>query len=193
MQFKSLKNTMTNVHCEELEIICYTDSVQHGSEIWDLKSALWGWYAIVLIVQRYKVYKIWNKGKHMTKTMIFSYLAKTLTVNVYTSEKHKIARDKKHVHESGIKASNVRCRGVTWALVRLLEFCKRSYNGTEEETASLENWEMSWGRKRRRRQFFRARTGWGEATPSVAVFPYLFYGLHLLWVNTTLCDVFKSP
>lgn len=45
----------------------------------------------------------------------------------------------------------------------------------EEETVLV-----GWNRLRR------------EATPSVAVFPYLFYGLHLLWVNTTMCDVYKG-
>lgn len=53
---------------------------------------------------------------------------------------------------------------------------ERDELGEEEEETVL----LGWNRLRR------------EATPSVAVFPYLFYSLHLLWVNTTLCDVYKG-
>lgn len=85
----------------------------------------------------------------------------------------------------------MRCRGVTWALIRLLEFCKHSYNGTEEEAVSLGEWEgwATWEGGDSTVELDKLRR---EETPSVAVFSYLLYGLHLLWVNTTLCDVYKG-
>lgn len=69
------------------------------------------------------------------------------TLLIHQKRQKSTRAGSEHGYERAIKASNVRCRGVTWALVGLLEFCKRSYNSTEEETVSLGEWEgwAGWG------------------------------------------------